>query len=112
MTVVLPVVYLAAGEGRRLRPLTDAAPKALLDVGGVSLGERALSSLRRAGVEEVVAVTGHAHHRMFGTTELGSQGRGNTKAHRGPAIGHNELPRCWSAPQLADQMRMSAHVAG
>ena len=57
---VLPVVYLAAGEGRRLRPLTDAAPKALLDVGGMSLAERALSSLRAAGVEEVVAVTGHA----------------------------------------------------
>src|SRR5918994_7754432 len=57
---VLPVVYLAAGEGRRLRPLTDSAPKALLDVGGVSLAERALSSLRGAGVEEVVAVTRHA----------------------------------------------------
>ena len=57
---VLPVVYLAAGEGRRLRPLTDAAPKALLDVGGVSLAERSLSSLRAAGVDEVVAVTGHA----------------------------------------------------
>jgi choline kinase len=57
---VLPVVYLAAGEGRRLRPLTDAAPKALIDVGGVSLAQRALSSLRTAGVREVVSVTGHA----------------------------------------------------
>ena len=46
---VLPVVYLAAGEGRRLRPLTDAAPKALLDIGGVSLARRALSSLIRLG---------------------------------------------------------------
>ena len=61
---VLPVVYLAAGEGRRLRPLTDAAPKALLDVGGVSLAERALSSLRAAGVDEVVAVTGHAREEL------------------------------------------------
>ncbi len=64
MTVVLPVVYLAAGEGRRLRPLTDAAPKAMLEVGGVSLAERALSSLRAAGIEEVVAVTGHAREAL------------------------------------------------
>ena len=61
---VLPVVYLAAGEGRRLRPLTDEAPKALLDVGGLSLAERSLSSLRAAGVQEVVAVTGHAREAL------------------------------------------------
>ena len=46
---VLPVVYLAAGEGRRLRPLTDAAPKALLDVGGVSLAERVAVEPARGG---------------------------------------------------------------
>ena len=67
---VLPVVYLAAGEGRRLRPLTDAAPKALLDVGGVSLAERSLSSLRGAGVDEVVAVTGHAREALRPLGEL------------------------------------------
>ena len=61
---VLPVVYLAAGEGRRLRPLTDAAPKALLDVGGLSLAERALSSLRAAGAGGVIAVTGHAREAL------------------------------------------------
>ena len=61
---VLPVVYLAAGEGRRLRPLTDSAPKALLDVGGISLAARALSSLRAAGAGEIVAVTGHAREAL------------------------------------------------
>jgi choline kinase len=55
----LPAVYLAAGAGLRLRPLTDERPKALLDVGGVPLARRALESLHRAGVQEVVAVTGH-----------------------------------------------------
>ena len=43
----LPAVYLAAGEGRRLRPLTDDRPKAMLDVGGVSLAERALRACAR-----------------------------------------------------------------
>jgi choline kinase len=55
----LPAVYLAAGEGLRLRPLTDDRPKAMLEVGGVPLARRALESLRRAGVRDVVAVTGH-----------------------------------------------------
>jgi choline kinase len=79
MTLVLPVVYLAAGEGRRLRPLTDAAPKALLDVGGVSLAGRALSSLRRAGVEEVVAITGHAREALDSLGDLVTSQRFNPR---------------------------------
>jgi len=55
----LPAVYLAAGEGLRLRPLTDDRPKAMLEVGDVPLARRTLESLRRAGVGDVVAVTGH-----------------------------------------------------
>jgi choline kinase len=55
----LPAVYLAAGEGSRLRPLTDDRPKAMLEVGDVSLARRALERLRGAGVSDVVAVTGH-----------------------------------------------------
>jgi choline kinase len=55
----LPAVYLAAGEGLRLRPLTEDRPKAMLEIGDVPLARRALDSLRRAGVRDVVAVTGH-----------------------------------------------------
>src|SRR5215207_2681795 len=67
---VLPVVYLAAGEGRRLRPLTDSVPKALLELGGVSLAARALSSLRTAGAGEVIAVTGHARESLQALGDL------------------------------------------
>jgi choline kinase len=54
----LTAVYLAAGAGSRLGPLTDDLPKALLEIDGVPLARRALESLRRAGVADVVAVTG------------------------------------------------------
>src|SRR5690606_36853690 len=47
-------LILAAGLGERLRPLTDRVPKALVEVGGVSLLERQLARLSRAGVETVV----------------------------------------------------------
>jgi MurNAc alpha-1-phosphate uridylyltransferase len=47
-------MVLAAGRGERLRPVTDTLPKALVEVRGVSLLERQLERLRRAGVDRVV----------------------------------------------------------
>lgn len=47
-------MVLAAGRGERLRPITDARPKALVDVAGTSLLERQLWRLQAAGVETVV----------------------------------------------------------
>jgi len=47
-------MILAAGRGERMRPLTDAVPKPLLDVGGVSLLERHLARLAQAGIREIV----------------------------------------------------------
>jgi mannose-1-phosphate guanylyltransferase len=50
---------LAAGVGSRLRPLTDAKPKCLLDVGGRPLLDRWLDAFDRAGVDEVLV---NLHH--------------------------------------------------
>jgi MurNAc alpha-1-phosphate uridylyltransferase len=47
-------MILAAGEGRRMRPLTHETPKPLLKVGGVPLLEHHLLGLRDAGVSDVV----------------------------------------------------------
>lgn len=47
-------MLLAAGRGERLRPLTDALPKALVEVRGQSLLERHLQTLRTAGISVVV----------------------------------------------------------
>jgi NDP-sugar pyrophosphorylase family protein len=45
----LCAVVLAAGEGRRLRPLTERLPKALCPVGNVSLLDRALARVAALG---------------------------------------------------------------
>jgi len=51
-------VILAAGQGQRLRPLTDFYPKALVPVRGQPIIAQALTSLRAAGVTNVSAVGG------------------------------------------------------
>ncbi|MFF5292540.1 nucleotidyltransferase family protein [Paractinoplanes globisporus] len=47
-------VVLAAGEGRRLRPLTESLPKALCPVGNVPLLDRALSRVAALGLDAAV----------------------------------------------------------
>ncbi|HEX7288691.1 MAG TPA: nucleotidyltransferase family protein [Candidatus Angelobacter sp.] len=51
---------LAAGEGTRLRPLTESVPKCLLPVQGVPLLEIWLETCEAAGITEVL-VNVHAH---------------------------------------------------
>lgn len=52
-------MVLAAGYGRRLRPLTDTLPKALVEVGGVPQLERCLRAVEAAGADRVVVNTHH-----------------------------------------------------
>ena len=47
-------MILAAGRGRRLRPITDRSPKALVEIGGEKLIDRHLRMLASAGIETVV----------------------------------------------------------
>jgi choline kinase len=51
-------VIVAAGRGRRLGAAAAGRPKALLDVGGVTLIERSICCLRQAGIADITVVTG------------------------------------------------------
>ena len=57
MIPVTKALILAAGRGERMRPLSDAIPKPLLEVRGKRLIEWHLEALARAGVREVVVNT-------------------------------------------------------
>jgi MurNAc alpha-1-phosphate uridylyltransferase len=56
---MLHAMILAAGRGERLRPLTDAKPKPLLEAGGRALIEWQVERLAAAGFGNVVI--NHAH---------------------------------------------------
>ncbi len=47
-------MVLAAGIGKRMRPVTATVPKPLIEVAGSAMIDRALDRLARAGVEEAV----------------------------------------------------------
>ncbi len=52
-------IILAAGQGTRLRPLTDNIPKCLVPLAGVSLLERQVSTLQEAGITRINIVSGY-----------------------------------------------------
>jgi len=52
-------IILNAGEGKRLRPLTELIPKCLLKLNGTTILEHQLASLAECGIKEVVIVVGY-----------------------------------------------------
>jgi len=57
---VLKAILLAAGNGTRLRPLTNGTPKCLLPIQGTPLLQVWLESCKAAGIGEVL-INAHAH---------------------------------------------------
>ncbi|SDJ69786.1 glucose-1-phosphate thymidylyltransferase [Halovenus aranensis] len=52
-------VVPAAGQGTRLRPLTDDTPKGLVDIAGQPLLAHVFETLLDSGVDELVVVVGY-----------------------------------------------------
>ena len=55
----MKAMILAAGYGKRLRPLTDHTPKPLISIGGKPMIVHHLEKLAEAGIKEVVINLGH-----------------------------------------------------
>ena len=55
----MKAMILAAGQGMRMRPLTERIPKALIEVNGTCLIEHHLLRIRDAGITDVVINLGH-----------------------------------------------------
>lgn len=60
----MKAVVLAAGEGRRLRPLTETRPKPMLPVANAPVLEHVIDALAEAGIDEVVLVVGYKRERI------------------------------------------------
>jgi phosphoenolpyruvate phosphomutase len=54
----MKAIIIAAGPGKRLLPLTENKPKCMLDVGGKTILERTMETLRACGVNEIVVIRG------------------------------------------------------
>lgn len=69
----MKVMLLAAGEGRRMRPLTETVPKPLMQVGGETLIGRWLSIFSKAGYHEFVINTWYLEREIIDALGDGSR---------------------------------------
>ncbi|MFC7071775.1 sugar phosphate nucleotidyltransferase [Halovenus rubra] len=60
----MKAVVLAAGEGRRLQPLTSRRPKPMIPVANKPVLEYVVEAVAEAGIEEVVLVVGYKRERI------------------------------------------------
>ncbi len=61
----LQAVILAAGEGIRLRPLTQNRPKALIPVANKPIIEHTILSLLEAGIRDIIVVVGYRKEQVM-----------------------------------------------
>jgi choline kinase len=60
----MKAIILAAGEGKRLRPLTSSTPKCLVKIWGKSMLERQLEQLLNLGIDDITVVTGYCKEKI------------------------------------------------
>ncbi|WP_394739524.1 UTP--glucose-1-phosphate uridylyltransferase AglF [Natronococcus roseus] len=83
----MQAVVLAAGEGTRLRPLTEDKPKALVEIDGKPLVEDVFDNLLGIGVTELVVVVGYQKEQLIERYGDAYEGVPITYAHQREQLG-------------------------
>ena len=60
----MKAVILAGGLGKRLLPITEHIPKALVKIEGIPIIHKQLLQLEENGFKEVIILTGHLSHQI------------------------------------------------
>ena len=55
----MKAVILAAGEGKRLRPITSTRPKPMIPIAGKPLLEHTIIALKGVGIEQILLIVGY-----------------------------------------------------
>lgn len=92
----MKAIILAAGQGRRLMPLTSNLAKCCLPLHGTTILEWQLSQIAKCDVDEVIVVTGFAHERV---DEIAANATDiQVRTLHNPMYAHTDnLGTCWEA---------------
>jgi choline kinase len=99
--VFLKAIILAAGQGRRLLPLTSNLAKCCLPLHGRSILEWQLSQIAKCDIDEVIVVTGFAYEMVDAIVD---KVKGlNVRTLHNPMYAHTDnLGTCWEARSEMD----------
>ena len=67
--IVRRAIIMAAGTGKRMRPLTYQVPKPLVKVNGVRMIDTVVDALKKNGIDEIYAVVGHLKEQFYAWAE-------------------------------------------
>ena len=65
METIKRAIIIAAGEGNRMRPVTENVPKPLVSVNGTRIIDTSIRALKENGIHEIYIVTGYRKEQFY-----------------------------------------------